>query len=110
MASDLVPGDIMLIEEGDKISADARLIDSTDLQVNQSALTGESNPIRKNSIPIDEITLILKITLIRNSTTNQRRTWALSLKFFFCFFKLGNNLVKASTPVRVSSDDCRPRG
>ncbi len=47
-AVDLVPGDIMLVEEGDKISADARLLEMTDLQVNQSALTGESNPVRKS--------------------------------------------------------------
>ena len=46
-AEDLVPGDIMLIEEGDKISADARLLETSDLQVNQSTLTGESNPVRK---------------------------------------------------------------
>lgn len=51
-AEDLVVGDIMLIEEGDKISADARLLTSTDLQVNQSTLTGESNPVRKSSDPI----------------------------------------------------------
>lgn len=47
LAEDLVPGDIMLVEEGDKISADARVIASSDLQVNQSTLTGESNPVRK---------------------------------------------------------------
>ncbi|WP_052000059.1 cation-translocating P-type ATPase [Schleiferilactobacillus shenzhenensis] len=47
-AVDLVPGDVMLVEEGDKISADARLLEMTDLQVNQSALTGESNPVRKS--------------------------------------------------------------
>ncbi|MFC3932425.1 cation-translocating P-type ATPase [Streptococcus dentapri] len=49
LAEDLVPGDILLIEEGDKISADARILLSTDLQVNQSALTGESNPVHKNA-------------------------------------------------------------
>jgi len=47
LAEELVPGDLMLIEEGDKISADARLVASSDLQVNQSTLTGESNPVRK---------------------------------------------------------------
>ncbi|AUS97016.1 haloacid dehalogenase [Clostridium thermosuccinogenes] len=52
LAEDLVPGDIMLIEEGDKISADARLIASSDLQVNQSTLTGESNPVRKAYDPV----------------------------------------------------------
>ncbi len=51
-AEDLVPGDIMLIEEGDKISADARVLASSDLQVNQSTLTGESNPVRKTHDPI----------------------------------------------------------
>lgn len=52
LAEDLVPGDIMLVEEGDKISADARVIASSDLQVNQSTLTGESNPVRKTQDPI----------------------------------------------------------
>ncbi|WZL78254.1 cation-transporting P-type ATPase [Eubacteriales bacterium mix99] len=47
LAEDLVPGDIMVFSEGDKISADARLISSNDLQVNQSTLTGESNPVRR---------------------------------------------------------------
>jgi len=47
LAEDLVTGDIILLEEGDKISADARLIECSDLQVNQSTLTGESNPVRK---------------------------------------------------------------
>ncbi len=46
-AENLVPGDIIIIAEGDKISADARLLESSDLQVNQSTLTGESNPVRK---------------------------------------------------------------
>jgi magnesium-transporting ATPase (P-type) len=52
LAEELVPGDIMLIEEGDKISADARLIFSSDFQVNQSTLTGESNPVRKSHEPV----------------------------------------------------------
>ncbi|KXT67232.1 cation-transporting ATPase, E1-E2 family [Streptococcus gallolyticus] len=49
LAEELVPGDIVLIEEGDRISADGRIIFATDLQVNQSALTGESNPVYKTS-------------------------------------------------------------
>ena len=47
LAQDLVPGDLVFIE-GDRISADGRLVAVTDLQVNQSALTGESNPIYKS--------------------------------------------------------------
>ena len=48
LAQDLVPGDLVFIEEGDRISADGRLVAVTDLRVNQSALTGESNPIYKS--------------------------------------------------------------
>ncbi len=52
LAEDLVIGDIILLEEGDKISADARILECSDLQVNQSTLTGESNPVRKINDPI----------------------------------------------------------
>ncbi len=47
LAEDLVPGDILLLSEGDRISADGRLVEDSDLQVNQSTLTGESHPVRK---------------------------------------------------------------
>lgn len=50
----LVPGDILLIEEGDTIPADARLIQSTALQVAEAALTGESMPVAKDAAPIHE--------------------------------------------------------
>jgi P-type Ca2+ transporter type 2C len=43
----LVPGDIILLSEGDKISADGRVIEESDLKTNQSTLTGESRPVRK---------------------------------------------------------------
>ena len=49
LAEDLVPGDVILLSEGDRISADARVVEDNDLRVNQSTLTGESNPVRKNS-------------------------------------------------------------
>jgi Ca2+-transporting ATPase len=41
----LVPGDVMVVEEGDLISADARLVYSADLRVDNSALTGEVDPV-----------------------------------------------------------------
>ncbi len=46
-AKELVPGDILVLSEGDKIAADARLIQVVALQVNEAALTGESNPVIK---------------------------------------------------------------
>ncbi|MGA0565156.1 cation-translocating P-type ATPase [Ancylobacter sp. VNQ12] len=47
-AADLVPGDIVVITEGDTIPADARLIQSTALQTIEAALTGESVPVSKD--------------------------------------------------------------
>lgn len=48
-AKNLVPGDIMLIEEGQKIPADARLLHVEELQVNEASLTGESKTSSKNT-------------------------------------------------------------
>jgi len=48
-AEELVPGDVILLEEGDRISADARLVDENELRVDQSTLSGESHPVRKTS-------------------------------------------------------------
>jgi P-type Ca2+ transporter type 2C len=53
-AAEVVPGDIILIEEGDTIPADARLIQSTALQTAEAALTGESLPVSKEIAPITE--------------------------------------------------------
>ncbi|MBI3680936.1 MAG: cation-transporting P-type ATPase [Acidobacteria bacterium] len=46
-ADQLVPGDLLVLAEGDHISADARVVESGELRVDQSALTGESRPVRK---------------------------------------------------------------
>lgn len=46
-ATELVPGDILILEAGDRIGADARLIQTTRLQVAEDALTGESLPVEK---------------------------------------------------------------
>jgi magnesium-transporting ATPase (P-type) len=49
LAETLVPGDVILLSEGDHISADARLVQAAELRVDQSTLTGESHPVRKTS-------------------------------------------------------------
>jgi len=46
-ARNLVPGDIVLLEAGNLVPADCRVIESADLQTQESALTGESQPVRK---------------------------------------------------------------
>jgi P-type Mg2+ transporter len=50
----LVPGDIIVLRSGDIIPADGRIIEDKDFFVNESALTGESFPLRKHSHPIEQ--------------------------------------------------------
>lgn len=52
-AEELVPGDIVLLEEGDRVPADGRLIGSINLRIEEAALTGES-------VPVDKFTAALK--------------------------------------------------
>jgi P-type Ca2+ transporter type 2C len=51
LARELVPGDVMLIEEGDRISADARLVQAFDLRTIHATLTGESEPVTRTAGP-----------------------------------------------------------
>jgi Ca2+-transporting ATPase len=48
-ARELVPGDLILLHAGDKVAADARLVESINLQVDEAALTGESVPVSKKT-------------------------------------------------------------
>jgi Ca2+-transporting ATPase len=56
-ARDLVPGDIILIRAGDRIPADARLVEAVNLQIEEASLTGESVPVEKNIQPLPNIEL-----------------------------------------------------
>ncbi len=51
-ARELVPGDIVLIDEGDVVTADLRLVASSKLQADESTLTGESLPVGKHTDPV----------------------------------------------------------
>lgn len=57
-STELVPGDVVTIASGDKITADMRLINIQDLQVNESPLTGESVPVEKKIDAIDAKTVL----------------------------------------------------
>ncbi|MCI1990207.1 MAG: cation-transporting P-type ATPase [Oscillospiraceae bacterium] len=71
LAEELVPGDVILLSEGDRISADARLVKDNDLRVNQSTLTGESNPVRKTSDEVlrDDLSHVEMPNLVFAGTT-----------------------------------------
>ncbi len=53
-ASELLPGDVLLLEEGDSIPADARLVQAFEMTTNNITLTGESEPQRKTSTAVFE--------------------------------------------------------
>jgi len=69
-ASNLVPGDILILETGDRIAGDARLIQCQDLEVDESILTGESEPILKQTDPVKEDSALGdRINMVWISTT-----------------------------------------
>jgi len=53
-SNQLVPGDIVLLEAGDRIPADLRLFKVTDIKVQEAILTGESEPVEKNSNALEQ--------------------------------------------------------
>ncbi|XES77422.1 MAG: cation-translocating P-type ATPase [Candidatus Bathyarchaeia archaeon] len=55
-ASQIVPGDILLVYTGDKVSADARLLEAHNLKIDEAALTGESAPVNKQTDALPENT------------------------------------------------------
>jgi P-type Ca2+ transporter type 2C len=70
-SKDIVPGDILLLEEGDRISADGRIIESRNCAIDEAVLTGESKPARKVTKEIsdaddtaDQINMVFKGTVV----------------------------------------------
>ena len=69
----VVKGDIVLIEEGDEVSADARLVESKDLAVDESSLTGESESVKKEAkILKEDIPLVERRNLLFMTTVVSR--------------------------------------
>jgi P-type Ca2+ transporter type 2C len=58
-ARELVPGDIVLLETGNLIAADYRLLESVNLRIQEASLTGESEPTDKNAEPLGSVDLAL---------------------------------------------------
>ncbi|WP_433989807.1 Calcium-transporting ATPase (plasmid) [Pseudoseohaeicola sp. NH-UV-7] len=57
-AHGLVPGDVVIVEAGDVVTADLRLSEASNLQADESVLTGESAPVAKNTDPADKDTAL----------------------------------------------------
>jgi Ca2+-transporting ATPase len=53
-STELVPGDLLLLEEGNTCTADGRLLEVTSLQMAEAALTGESQPVMKSVAPLED--------------------------------------------------------
>lgn len=74
-STDLVPGDIMKLEMGDVVAADARIIEHENLAIKEAALTGESTQVEKKIEPLSEETaladrnnMVFKGTLVTRGT------------------------------------------
>ena len=74
-AEGVVPGDIVILEAGDLISADLRILTASKLQADESAMTGESLPVSKNAEPLegdpplaDRTNMLFKGTMLTNGS------------------------------------------
>ncbi|MDH5794520.1 MAG: cation-translocating P-type ATPase [Candidatus Bathyarchaeota archaeon] len=57
-AEEIVPGDVLLLETGDRVAADARLLEVVDLSTDEAVLTGESTPVEKRTDAVSENTAV----------------------------------------------------
>lgn len=70
-SEDIVVGDVLLVSAGDKLPADGRLLSAVDLSVNESALTGESYPVKKDAdavIDDEKLPLAERVNMLYSGT------------------------------------------
>ncbi len=112
VSKDVVPGDILLLEAGDMIVADGRIIDNFSLQVNESSLTGESTNVDKKDIDIaDEVALGDRISMVYSGslvTYGRARVLVTGTGMSTEMGKIAglmNDTKNKKTPLQVSLDD-----
>ncbi|MEM2120531.1 MAG: HAD-IC family P-type ATPase [Archaeoglobaceae archaeon] len=74
-SSSIVPGDVIIVEAGMKVPADARIIESRELSVDESMLTGESFPVTKNNKKIPEDAIVPERTCMLYAGTTITSGW-----------------------------------
>ena len=112
VSKDVVPGDILLLEAGDMIVADGRIIENYSLQVNESALTGESTNVDKKDVDIvDEVPLGDRVNMVYSGslvTYGRAKVLVTGTGMDTEMGKIAslmNNTKNKKTPLQVSLDD-----
>ena len=108
----IVPGDILLLEAGDMIVADGRIIENFSLQVNESSLTGESTNVDKDDSDItedvalgDRINMVFSGSLVTYGRANVLVTATGMHTEMGKIATLMNNTKSKATPLQISLDN-----
>lgn len=112
-SKELVTGDILLLEAGDLVAADGRIIENFSLQVNESSLTGESESVNKNAEVLDSDNVALgdQLNMVFSSSlvTYGRATVVVTATGMNTeigkIAQLMNQTQEKKTPLQVSLDD-----
>ena len=114
LASTLVPGDLVVLRTGDKVPADIRVIESVNLHINESSLTGETTPVLKNpdavkskgnTIPIAERSNIAFMgTLVTDGSAKGIVVGTGKNTMFGKVFEMMNAIKKPKTPLQQAMD------
>ena len=116
VAKDVVPGDILLLEAGDLVTADGRILDNFSLQVNESSLTGESTNIDKldttfeKEVPLaDRVNMVYSSSLVTYGRANVLVTATGMDTEIGKIATLMNETKERRTPLQVSLDQFSSR-
>ncbi len=112
LSNEIVPGDILLMEAGDMVSADGRILENYSLQVNESSLTGESTNVDKKDelltgdIPLgDRINMVYSGSLVTYGRAKILVTATGMKTEMGKIAALMNNTRDKKTPLQISLDD-----
>jgi len=105
----LVPGDIILLKEGEKVPADARIISANELRVNESSLTGESSPVYKTdsvssdiNLPIaDQANMVFKGTFV---SSGEGKALVVATGIESAIGKISQEMAKIETDMPLKGD------